>query len=148
MDVAKRIMDLRNEAGFSKGELARRAGLAESYIGQIESKKKHPTVDTIFRICSGLDITIQEFFLIEQDLSFLPDDLYKFVIKKENWDTIRFIAEMKEKGMSSEGIIEILKGLIRIIEDMRKKDGKYGFYDTKRSADEYLSKIEEIKNKK
>ena len=148
MDVGKRLVDLKEKTGMTRTALSKKSGVALSFINDIERGEKEPTIHTLKRLCEALGVSLAEFFLIEQDLSFLPDDLYKFVIKKENWDTIRFIAEMKEKGMSSEGIIEILKGLIRIIEDMRKKDGKYGFYDTKRSADEYLSKIEEIKNKK
>jgi transcriptional regulator with XRE-family HTH domain len=148
MDVAKRVMDLRNEAGFSKGELARRAGLAESYIGQIESKKKHPTVDTIFRICSGLDITIQEFFSIEQDLSALPPDLHKFVTKKENRDMLRFISEMKEKGYTSEGITDILGSLQKIVDDAIKGNNQVSFTDVQEDTDKLLKDFTNKKNKK
>ena len=147
MDVAKRVMDLRNEAGLSKGELARRAGLAESYIGQIESKKKHPTVDTIFRICSGLDITIQEFFSIEQDLSALPPDLHKFVTKKENRDMLRFISEMKEKGHSGEMIVEWLRSLKATTDIIKQKYMDPVFLNTGIDK-EAMSAYHEKKNKK
>jgi len=121
MDVAKRLKVLREGVGLSKGELGRRAGLSESYIGQIESRKKRPTVDTIFRICEGLGITVQEFFSIDQDISAIPTDIWKLVSDKNNYGLLKEIQARKNKGISNELIIEWLKSLDKTLEMVKQK---------------------------
>lgn len=121
MDIAERLKVLREGAGLSKGELGRRAGLSESYIGQIESKKKRPTVDTIFRICEGLGITVQEFFSIDQDISAIPTDILELVSTSENYGLLRQIIILKKEGYSNEVIMEWLHSLNKALTDIKKK---------------------------
>ncbi|MDE7087628.1 MAG: helix-turn-helix domain-containing protein [Clostridia bacterium] len=62
IEVGKRVRQLREEAGFSQNKLATKAGIAPSYIPDIEKGKKCPTVQTLGYICFGLGITLAEFF--------------------------------------------------------------------------------------
>lgn len=123
MDVANRVKELREKAGLSKGELGRRAGLSESYIGQIESTKKHPTVDTVFQICKGLNITIQEFFKPGYDMNTAPPDIAQFAIDPKNKPLIKTIQGMQAAGYSNDVISEWLEALKKTLIELGKKYG-------------------------
>lgn len=62
IEVGKRVRQLREKAGLSQNRLAIKAGIAPSYIPDIEKGKKCPTVQTLDYICFGLGITLAEFF--------------------------------------------------------------------------------------
>ena len=54
MDVGERIKRLRESMGWTKTRLAQTAGVSQSFISDIESGKKTPTVE--------LGITLADFF--------------------------------------------------------------------------------------
>lgn len=62
MDVGKRLAELRERAGLSRYRLAKVSGVAPSFIRDVENGRKDPTVRTLQRICSGLGISLAEFF--------------------------------------------------------------------------------------
>ncbi|MFZ0928019.1 MAG: helix-turn-helix transcriptional regulator [Syntrophobacteraceae bacterium] len=47
----------RKESGLTQEELAARAGLHYTYISLLETNKKSPTLDSLFRICKALGIS-------------------------------------------------------------------------------------------
>ena len=61
-EVCEKIRLLRNQKGLTILELAERAGIAHSAVYYIESKKKEPTLSTLFKIAEALEISITEFF--------------------------------------------------------------------------------------
>ena len=63
IEVGKRVKKYRERAGLTQNGLATKAGVAPSYIPDIEKGKKCPTVQTLGYICFGLGITLAEFFL-------------------------------------------------------------------------------------
>lgn len=60
--VGKRVADLRKAKGYSQVRLAAATGLSAGHIGQIEQGRRHPTLVTIYRLCSGLEIEVSELF--------------------------------------------------------------------------------------
>ena len=55
--IAKRVRSLRVAAGLSQQELAVRAGLSVSLVGQIEQGKKlDPRVSTVQALVAALDV--------------------------------------------------------------------------------------------
>ena len=62
IEVGKRVKQYRENVGLTQNALATRAGVAPSYIPDIEKGKKCPTVQTLGYICFGLGITLAEFF--------------------------------------------------------------------------------------
>lgn len=72
MDFGARIKQLREAAGLSQNELARRAGLAQSGLSYLESGAKGPSIDTLLRICSALGLSLSQ-FLGEEDNPLPPD---------------------------------------------------------------------------
>jgi transcriptional regulator with XRE-family HTH domain len=54
--VARNLRILRKQKGLSQEELAFQAGINRNYVGQIEREEKSPTIDTIEKLASTLDI--------------------------------------------------------------------------------------------
>ncbi len=60
--IGERIRQLRVEKGWSQEELAHRANLHPSHMGQIERGEKSFTIDSIEKVINALDITFEELF--------------------------------------------------------------------------------------
>ena len=61
-ELGLRIRQLRNEKHMSQEELAFKAGISPAHLGQIERAVKNPTIDTIGKISSALDLPVTELF--------------------------------------------------------------------------------------
>lgn len=60
------IKELREEKGWSQNELARRSGVKQGIISDIESgKTKHPRIDTMSAIADALEVPIDK--LLKKD---------------------------------------------------------------------------------
>ncbi len=60
--VGERIRRLRKERNLSQEELAERSGLHTNYVGQIERGEKNLTLETLEKIVSGLDVSLEKLF--------------------------------------------------------------------------------------
>ena len=65
-DIAKvfgdRIRNLRNERDWNQEELAHRANIHQTYVGQIERGEKSPTIETIEKIAYALETSMENLF--------------------------------------------------------------------------------------
>ena len=62
--VAKNVTKLREERGWSKSKLAREAGLAASYISNLEGGKvPNPSLQALDAIASALGVSLPELFV-------------------------------------------------------------------------------------
>lgn len=68
-DIAKqlgqRIRELRNERHMSQEELSFKAGISPAHLGQIERSTKNPTIDTIAKIATALDVPVATLFTVD-----------------------------------------------------------------------------------
>jgi XRE family transcriptional regulator of biofilm formation len=65
--IGKRIHQLRTELGLSLTELARRAGVAKSYLSNIENDlQKNPSIQFLYKICIVLNIDTH--VLLDQEM--------------------------------------------------------------------------------
>ena len=53
------LRDRRKKLGWSQYRLAKELGISQSFINEIESGKKSPSLDVFFRICEVLKIQIR-----------------------------------------------------------------------------------------
>ena len=60
--VGERIRFFRKERGLSQEELAYRAALHNTYIGQVERGEKNATIESLSKISTALGITVAELF--------------------------------------------------------------------------------------
>lgn len=62
MDVAQRLIELRNLRGITTNKLANLAGVSQSHLREIEMGSRNPTVETLSYFCDALGVTLGEFF--------------------------------------------------------------------------------------
>lgn len=66
-DIGARLRALRQRHGLSQRELARRTGVANASISQIEAGKLNPTVSMLKRVLDGIPVSLSEFFADDLD---------------------------------------------------------------------------------
>ena len=69
----RRVRELRVERGFSLRKFALTIGADKSFLVDIEYGRKSPTLDTIWRISRGLDVTMS-YLLFEVDSKYVCCD--------------------------------------------------------------------------
>ncbi len=61
-EVGARIRYFRTEKKISQEKLSEMSDLHPSYIGQLERGEKTPSVETIYKITQGLNLSLSDFF--------------------------------------------------------------------------------------
>lgn len=61
-DILREIDRLRMKRGWSERELACRSGLRQSTISGCYRERRNPTIAVLAKICSGLGVTLSQFF--------------------------------------------------------------------------------------
>ena len=61
--VGARIRQLRTDRGMSLEKLALECGMNPAFLGHVERGLRCPTVYTLARACTGLEISLDELFL-------------------------------------------------------------------------------------
>jgi DNA-binding XRE family transcriptional regulator len=60
-DAFSRVVKMhREKCGFSRAELAQKAGLHQTYIGLLEREKRSPTLDTAKAIANALGVKLAD----------------------------------------------------------------------------------------
>lgn len=79
MDIASRLKSLRDEKKISVYKLSKLSEVSSTYIHEIESGEKQPTVLILEKICNALDISLSAFFtpLDNHDSFMEPPSVYK-----------------------------------------------------------------------
>lgn len=70
-EVGARIRYYRTEKKISQEKLSEISSLHPSYIGQLERGEKTPSIETIYKITRGLDMSLTDFF---HDFELVTDD--------------------------------------------------------------------------
>ena len=60
--ICQRILALRKERKITLEKLAYQSGISKGGLSEIERNMKEPRAYTILKICSGLGISMKEFF--------------------------------------------------------------------------------------
>jgi transcriptional regulator with XRE-family HTH domain len=60
--IGTRLRHFRNEAKLTQEEVAFRAGLHHTYVGQLERGEKNATIESIAKIVAALDISFEDLF--------------------------------------------------------------------------------------
>lgn len=124
MDYGKRLRELRSSSGLSANKLGRSADLDQTMIYKIERGEAIPSLPALERICSALNITMQDFFagdtteaanLAIRDA--LEDDaeLLEFWTELEQREELKLLFR-QTKSLSPATIKRIIK-YIKMVED-------------------------------
>ena len=100
--VGKRISLIRKNRGMTQEQLAEKAELSNIYISHIENSRSIPSLETLMKLCSALDITPDEVLLgTKQDMeNYLQSDIQNKLIlctPKERRMVSRFIDLLLEE---------------------------------------------------
>ena len=71
-DIAERLRQLRESKKITQGDIERRSGLLRSYISRIENGHAVPTVESLEKICQGLQVPMYQVFYEGQELPEKP----------------------------------------------------------------------------
>lgn len=108
VQLGKRIRELRTERQMSQEELSFKAKISPAHLGQIERGLKSPTIDTIAKIASALDVPVANLFTMDA----VPADPQNAILEKINAQLI---------GMGEEEQKDILR-MIRIFRGYQRKN--------------------------
>lgn len=76
------IKSLRTKKKISLNSLSKLTGLSRGYLFDLENNRKfNPTLETLYKISSALDVNIKELFYTELDLDILKETMYKKIDK-------------------------------------------------------------------
>ncbi len=62
MEVGKRLMNLRNQYGYTQNALAERAGVSQTHLRRVELGQADITVGHLELLCDAMSISLKEFF--------------------------------------------------------------------------------------
>lgn len=61
--LAAALRSERAGKGWTIAELAAKAGVDRSYLGEVEAEKRAPTIETLEKLCGALDLSLSGLFL-------------------------------------------------------------------------------------
>lgn len=62
MDISKRLINLRQQCGYTQNGLAERAGVSQSHLRRVELGQADITVGHLELLCDAMSISLKEFF--------------------------------------------------------------------------------------
>ena len=66
--IGERIKDLRiNKVYLSQEDFAIKLGYDRTFVSRIESGKQNATIETLIKICDGLEVSFKDFFDFEEE---------------------------------------------------------------------------------
>ena len=73
MDILERILNLRLERNWTEYRLSEESGIAQTTISSWYSKSITPTIPSLVNICNAFNITLSEFFALDDSPVVLTD---------------------------------------------------------------------------
>src|ERR1700757_4402059 len=62
INIGQTIRDYRLQKGMSQGDIEKRTGLLRCYLSRVENGHTIPSLDTLAKIASAMDIALAQFF--------------------------------------------------------------------------------------
>jgi len=88
MKIGTTIRSHRLQKGLSQGDIEKKTGLLRCYLSRVENGHTIPSLDTLSKIATALDLPISHFFA--------DDSLnHQFNTQKLNDDELRFLTQIR-----------------------------------------------------
>ena len=85
-NIGNRIRNYRTQLGYSQERLAEISGCHPTYIGQVERGEKNPTLESVEKIASALEISLSKLFenlgSDDSNKRNIPLECYEFMLTK------------------------------------------------------------------
>jgi len=73
MVIGRRLRKLREEKNLSQGDIEKRTGLLRCYISRVENGHTVPSLETLERLASALEVPLYQLFFEGDDPPLLPN---------------------------------------------------------------------------
>ena len=73
MLIGERLRQLREQKGFSQGDIEKASGLLRCYISRVEHGHTVPSLETLERFAAALDVPLYRLFYTGEDLPSTPN---------------------------------------------------------------------------
>jgi transcriptional regulator with XRE-family HTH domain len=87
INIGVTIRSFRLQRGMSQGDIEKRTGLLRCYLSRVENGHTVPSLDTLQKIASALDLPLSQFFAEDTDREFLGNAL--------SGEEIRFLTQVQ-----------------------------------------------------
>lgn len=77
--IIDRIEQLCEQKQMSRYRLAQKSGISQSSISTLLNRQSVPTIQTLEKICKGLDMTLAQFFSEDDELPNLTEEQKRFL---------------------------------------------------------------------
>ena len=67
MDVSKRLIELREQCGYTQNGLAERAGVSQTHLRRVELGQADITIGHLQLLCDAMGISLQDFFVQKEN---------------------------------------------------------------------------------
>lgn len=126
MNFGEKVKTLRKTRDLTTTELARMAGLSQSFISDIENgRRKTPTSKTLDKLSAALRVAPSYF--IDQDIVTpldimpdMPEDVKDFLLTESNMPYLKLSQKAKENGITSGMLEDLLNALISAMNTRKK----------------------------
>ncbi len=100
MIIGTRLRKLREEKKFSQGDIEKRSGLLRCYISRVENGHTVPSLETLERLASALEIPLYQLFYEGDEPPPLPNlsarrSTEELVLDEESQKEMRFFEKVK-----------------------------------------------------
>ncbi|MCM1023334.1 MAG: helix-turn-helix transcriptional regulator [Prevotella sp.] len=85
MTILERILQLRDERGWTEYRLSEEAGISQSTVSSWFRKNVNPSKASLEKICKALNITMSQFFAFDNEPVVLTDKQRQVL---ENWNKL------------------------------------------------------------
>ncbi len=89
MNIGETIRNFRLQKGMSQGDIEKRTGLLRCYLSRVENGHTIPSLDTLAKIASAMDVALAQFF------SDAPMDNGSKSAPQVSDDVIRFLNQVR-----------------------------------------------------
>ena len=100
MIIGTRLRKLREDKKLSQGDIEERTGLLRCYISRVENGHTVPSLETLERLASALEIPLYQLFYEGEDVPALPNlskrqTTEELVISEESEKEMRFFEKVR-----------------------------------------------------
>lgn len=93
MNIGERIRNFRTQKALSQGDIEKRTGLLRCYLSRVENGHTIPSLDTLAKIATAMDVPLAQFFADgvpengSKNLPQLNDDQVRFLNQIRRYST-------------------------------------------------------------
>jgi transcriptional regulator with XRE-family HTH domain len=89
MNIGETIRSFRLQKGMSQGDIEKRTGLLRCYLSRVENGHTIPSLDTLAKIASAMDIPLGQFFANNSG------DMAARATSQMNEEEVRFLSQIR-----------------------------------------------------